>query len=315
MRKKRTSWNKGLKKETDIRVKRSAKKLSHTKKGKLITKRETRFCLCGCGESKIVRVTEKWKYVVGHHKRGKPSFFLGKHHSIRSKHLIGFKRKGKHTLNKDRHDDVIIICLYCKKKKKVKYKKRYDKYCSRICADYARIVKKEIRFCKCGCNETFICKVTHGKRFIFGHGCRNRHLSKEHKEKLKIKSNRDWCIEKAMKATCRRPNKFEVRALNYLNIIYENKFKYTGNGSLIINCRSADAYSKKLNTIALFHGIYWHLKRYGLEITEENKRSAEKIDSLPFISAGYKVIFIWEDELDGLFNNINLEKKHESTCT
>ncbi len=131
---------------------------------------------------------------------------------------------------------------------------------------------------------------------------RGKKLSLEHRKKLSLshigKKHTDEQTIKILKSVCARPNKFEVRALNYLNLIYKNKFKYTGDGSFIINHRSADAYAKELNTLALFHGVYWHLKVDGLEITEENKRSVEKVDSLPFISAGYKVIFIWEDELN-----------------
>ncbi len=153
-------------------------------------------------------------------------------------------------------------------------------------------------------------KLSKKHRINIGLANLGRKFTKEHKRKISLahlgKKLTDEHRRKILKSICKRPNKFEVRALNYLNIIYKNKFKYTGDGGLIINHRSADAYSKKLNTIALFHGIYWHLKRYGLEITEKNKRSVEKVDSLPFISAGYRVIFIWEDEL-----NLYLQKIKE----
>jgi hypothetical protein len=100
-----------------------------------------------------------------------------------------------------------------------------------------------------------------------------------------------------LKAVCASPNKFETKCLALLQNLYPNKFKYTGDGTCIINGRSADAYSLELNTIVLFHGVYWHLERGGLVINEENKRSVEKVDSLPFLFAGYKVIFLWEDEI------------------
>jgi len=133
-----------------------------------------------------------------------------------------------------------------------------------------------------------------------------KHRSKETIEKQKIswRKNRDKNIRNILKSCCKHPNKFEIGALNYLNIIYSNNFKYVGNGTMIVNGRSADAFSKKLNTIALFHGIYWHLKKFKLEITEENKRAIEKVDSLPFINAGYKVIFIWEDEFNSLIKKL-----------
>lgn len=115
-------------------------------------------------------------------------------------------------------------------------------------------------------------------------------LTKEHLQKILIRSQ----------AT---PNKFEQKCLNYLNQIYENKVRYVGNGSLIINGRSADAYLEETKTIFLFHGIYYHLKIKNLGVTEENKRAIEKLDSLPFSQAGYKVVIIWEDEIDGLIES------------
>ena len=107
-------------------------------------------------------------------------------------------------------------------------------------------------------------------------------------------------IKKILKSVQAKPNKFETRALVYLNLIYNNKFKYTGDGSFIVNHRSADAYSKELNTVVLFNGIYWHLLRLGYENSEESKKIIETKESIPFVSAGYKVIFIWEDELNEL---------------
>jgi hypothetical protein len=104
-------------------------------------------------------------------------------------------------------------------------------------------------------------------------------------------------IKNILKAVCTRPNKFETRALGYLNQIYNNKFKYTGDGSFIVNHRSADAYSEKLKTVALFNGTYYHLKIDKLDVTEENKRMVEAREAPPFMLAGYKVIFIWEDEV------------------
>jgi lambda repressor-like predicted transcriptional regulator len=110
-------------------------------------------------------------------------------------------------------------------------------------------------------------------------------------------------IRKILKSVCSKPNKFETRCMGYLNIIYPNKFIYTGDGSFIVNGRSADAYSKELKIIYLFNGIYWHLKRHGFKNTESAKGAIELIESMPFIVAGYKVKFIWEDELNKELQN------------
>lgn len=103
---------------------------------------------------------------------------------------------------------------------------------------------------------------------------------------------------KGLRAAARRPNKFEAVALEYLNSIYGGKFMYTGDGSFILNNRSADAVSEELKTIALFNGVYWHLQKKGYEITEENKRIVEAFEAKPFLDGGYNVIFIWENEIE-----------------
>jgi len=88
---------------------------------------------------------------------------------------------------------------------------------------------------------------------------------------------KDAYIRKQMQARIHGPNKFEVRALNHINVVYKNKFTYTGDGSFIVNRRSADAYSEELKTVALFNGIYWHLKRYGFKNTEQAKCAIDLI--------------------------------------
>lgn len=69
--KNRPSWNKGLTKKTDERVKLICEKISIKNKGKLRIVRETRFCACGCNFSKIVKIHSNWKYKSGHNNRGR----------------------------------------------------------------------------------------------------------------------------------------------------------------------------------------------------------------------------------------------------
>jgi len=40
--------------------------ISKAKKGTHMLPRETRFCLCGCGKSKIVKTKDSWRYFLGH---------------------------------------------------------------------------------------------------------------------------------------------------------------------------------------------------------------------------------------------------------
>jgi hypothetical protein len=126
-------------------------------------------------------------------------------------------------------------------------------------------------------------------------------ISKIGKKHRKHKPMTEIHLHNILRAVCTRPNKFEVIALNHLNTIYNNKFIYTGDGSFIVNHRSADAYSEELHTVALFNGTYWHLGKYGFENTEKAKGAIELIESIPFLEAGYRVIFIWEDELERIF--------------
>lgn len=123
--------------------------------------------------------------------------------------------------------------------------------------------------------------------------------TKEHQERLN---------KSILKAVCASPNKFEVRALKYVNSLYDNKVKYTGDGSLIINGKSADAELIGEKLVFLFNGCYYHLTLKNLEITEENKRIVEQYESLPFLQAGYKVVFIWEDEINKLLKVFEEEK-------
>ena len=128
-----------------------------------------------------------------------------------------------------------------------------------------------------------------------------RHMKRLLSQDVKYENKR---IKNVLKSVCACPNIFETNALTYLNSIYDNKFIYTGDGSFIVSRRSADAYSQELHTVALFNGIYWHLKGYGFKNTEQAKGAIELIESIPFLEAGYKVIFIWEDELYDANKNI-----------
>jgi hypothetical protein len=143
------------------------------------------------------------------------------------------------------------------------------------------LVKREERVCECGCGEKFICKVNSTKHFL-----NRKHIVKTEEH-----------MRNVLKSICSAPNKFEVRALAYLESLYPSRFSFTGDGSVFINGKSPDALDANSRTVALFNGTYWHLGKLGLDNTDFNKRIVEKIESQPFLDVGYKVIFIWEDEL------------------
>ncbi len=92
------------------------------------------------------------------------------------------------------------------------------------------------------------------------------------------------------------PNNFEKRrVLNTYNYKYQKRLN-CGDGKLFINNKSPDFINKEEKIIVLANGNYWHLTIYGLDQTIPNKKLREEIESEPFLKAGYKVIFIWEDE-------------------
>ena len=90
------------------------------------TKLEIRFCKCGCGLSKEVPINSDWQYKSGHNGTGKKR-------SEKTKQLISIGNKGK-----------------------VKPKG----------ANNFKWIKREERTCKCGCGQTFECRITSNKQCI-----------------------------------------------------------------------------------------------------------------------------------------------------
>ena len=101
-------------------------------------------------------------------------------------------------------------------------------------------------------------------------------------------------IKASLAVVCKRPNHFEADVGEYLEELFPSRFEYVGNGSVLINGRSPDYIDKENKIVVLCHGLYWHLLRYELKDTPENKRSIELKDSEPFLKAGYDAWFIWE---------------------
>ena len=112
------------------------------------------------------------------------------------------------------------------------------------------------------------------------------------KEEIEHKNKR---ISKILSKVCQRPNNFEQRCGEELKEQFGNKFKYCGNGSVMINGKSPDYICEDLKIVVLCNGLYWHLWRFGLKDTPEDKQKVELKESEPFIKAGYEVWFIWED--------------------
>lgn len=142
---------------------------------------------------------------------------------------------------------------------------------------------------------------------------KGKSFSKKHKENiskaLKGRKQSSETLRKKLSKIQASPNNFETKCLSYLNKLYPNKFNYTGEGTLIINGYSVDAFSKELGIVCLFHGTYWHcnpkkylanyfhkqIKKTAQEIWNKDKQIIEILKQ-----AGYRVIVLWEDEVDSL---------------
>jgi hypothetical protein len=106
---------------------------------------------------------------------------------------------------------------------------------------------------------------------------------------------------------CARPNYFESRIGAELNALFPSKFKYVGDGSVLIGGKSPDFISEDLKTIVLCNGLYFHLYKFGLSNTLEDKRKIEIKEASPFNNNGYDVWFVWED------SNVKERKEYKVT--
>ena len=61
--------------------------------------------------------------------------------------------------------------------------------------------------------------------------------------------------------------------------------------------KNPDALDPKNRIVVEFNGLHWHLDKYGYKRTEANKRIVETKEAKPYLDAGYKIIFMWEDEV------------------
>lgn len=152
-------------------------------------------------------------------------------------------------------------------------------------------------------------KAMRGKKLIFSNPEeRSKNLSKA----LKGKNTSEKHTKNVLKATFAFPNKFEIKCLDYLDKIYPKEFEYVGDGKKLIGGRSIDGYSEKLKVVILCNGTYYHCspKKYSFNhYNKQFKKTAQEIwdkDKAAieiFKKAGYKVIVIWEDEIDRLIEN------------
>ncbi len=247
---------------------------------------ETRFCRCNCGKTFICKTNSKQRFLPYHHSKVIKLLSFG-----------GFSK-----------DKFSMIC-----NKSVESRRKNGFISGRKGKQY---VNREIRFCKCDCGKSKEVKVNSRWRYFKGHQRRGKTISEiygkiksdlfRNKISMTLKNryknlsdyDKEIFLKNGIHKTFKHPNKFELKCKDLLNIYYPNEFEYCGQGkTIIINGRNPDFIHKTKKIVILCHGIYWHMKKFGIEDTIENRRVIELEDSKPFRAYGYEVWVIWEDRI------------------
>jgi very-short-patch-repair endonuclease len=184
------------------------------------------------------------------------------------------------------------ICFICKKE--FYSYNRKTRFCSRKCSGnwHGKIFKgknhpnykeKPIKYC-IECN-----KKLNNKAYLFHtkrcHSCDTKNKFKDLNYKIKM-------ITLTFKALKIKPNKPEKLLLSILSNLFQNQYKYVGNGKVIIDGFNPDFINKKDRKIIELFGDYWH------NIPSAIKRDKGRIAC--YLKKGYKLLIIWEHELENL---------------
>jgi len=117
------------------------------------------------------------------------------------------------------------------------------------------------------------------------------------KENWKNLEYRNKVVTNAMKAVHIKPNNKELFLDSVIHSITSN-YKYTGDGQTIINGRCPDwTNTNGQKKVILFNGLYWHLQRLQKKEPTLTRGDVMSIEKKPYEEFGFKVLFIWEDEL------------------
>ena len=92
------------------------------------------------------------------------------------------------------------------------------------------------------------------------------------------------------------PNNKERMLLEILNKLFPNKYEFVGDFSLFINGKNPDFINIEDKNIIELFGTYWHSE----EITGEPVEKHERKRIATFERSGYKVLIIWENELNNI---------------
>ncbi len=117
-------------------------------------------------------------------------------------------------------------------------------------------------------------------------------LSKERKNRWKNVEYKNSWLKKINKSIKKTPNQKEKIINQLLVLLFNTKYKFVGNGKVIIGGFNPDFINKKDNKIIEFYGDYWHKLLSAIQRDKRRLISYKKL--------GYKTLIIWEHELDNL---------------
>lgn len=263
--------------------------------------------------------------------KGKPSHMKGKHHSNiakqrnREKHL-GTKRIYNIKLKKEKVVSKKLLKQYLKDgwilglskqhinrlSKSMRKRLKNGKY---FCLGTKHIHKGKQR--KMVKKDILNSYLKNGWELGYNIKSWNKGLTKYNDERIMSSSIKQKAncrntkyLSNMLSKVCKCPNGLEIKVATYLNILYPNKFKYVGDGKFVRAGRSVDFYSKKLNTVVLANGDYFHCnpKTYFADFYHSiRKMTAQEIweydkDTINrFKNLGFKVVTLWEKNINNIY--------------
>ena len=296
----RIAWNKGLTKKTKSDARLLIDKIIKNKTINCFKEYKPKnICDCGCGQ-----LCNK-KYIKGHNTKGKKH--TPEQNKAKSKKMMGHKVKqetknkigkskmgNKYVLGKHIHIGQVAWNKGLTKEIDERVKKYSEKQIGIKRSIETKKLQSEIKIGKKQ-NET-----TKNKRsLIFKELWKNP----EYKEKM---------LQKMPSASGKHPNKLEKYFIEYFNKNFLYDFEYTGNGKILIGCKSPDFINEKTKQIIEIFGCYFHKCK---ECKLENSKMKETLSEIEriehFSKFGYKTLIVWEHETK---NKEILFKKLQNFC-
>jgi len=255
-------WNKGLTKETDPRVAKSA--LSLRKTISSIGSWQTRLS----SKDRALWVSRIIKSNTG------------RSHSVSKVARDKISKANKARLGTTEHrkqQSEMMRKMWRNKKYKQNHKKARLKRMSEgryRCSEESRQLRREL----------------HKLRKIGNYKPHSEETKKKIGRANKINTRRSWqnpeYVKKQMKARGVRPNMQEMKLQSFLNKYFPNEWLYVGDGELVIGGKVPDFMN--------VNGKKWLIELYG-DYHHQGQNPQDRIDF--FSRYGYKTLVIWEREL------------------